>query len=349
MSNSRNKKKGSAEPDDGSTAFKGAGSHIQHSIEELIAILVATAVKIADANEGREELSKLMNSAFMAKFARPMKHLERKLSDLEVEYAYTLKSLQEAREILTVTPENLPASKVNHGRDENEHEETEFAFWQMRHKFEAILILGFLPIALGSSAYTAWANLVGTGLPVFIENPVLPISMALLAPMASFSFKTIWHNLQTDWARRIFTRSLNWTAVILILVWSVLFADQFHGLGSGPVAGGLFDQPSFWDKIKETGFTAVTLLTEMCIGTVLAHRLDKIASRYSPDYSVQNPDWVSLQHRIMELQRVAEFQREAIQNLVGEQASYPHSLDLQVSMALLSYNARRSKVEEEIL
>lgn len=339
---------GHDDPPDDATPFKGAWSHIQHSIQELTPKLVATAARIADIVAGREQLKTLMSSGFGAKYRSAIVKLETLRAALEKELGFVEQRLEEARATDAVTPPYLPASKVNHGRNAEDHEETPFHDWQMRHRVEAGLLIIAVALALGSSAYTAWANLIGTNLPVFIDNPILPISMACLVPMASFACKTIWHALRSDGARQLFTRVLNTVAVILILIWSGLFADQFHGLGSGAIAG-LFDEQSAWESIRETAFTAATLLTEMVIGTVLAHRLDKIAAGYSPNYWVANPDKESIRAIIAELTAARDNLIEQIVEVNGDLASYPESLSLQVELALLSYDARRSRVEDDIL
>lgn len=330
-------------------SFKGAGSHIKHSIEELLPILLNTAAKISDVEQGREHLVNLTGSAFFSKFSGVIEDNAERLALLQSEYDTNKANLKSARETESITPEWLPASRVNHGRNIKDHEETKYRDWQLRHKAEAPLLLILLSIALAASTMTAHANLVGTGLEVFRQNPVLPWTMAGLAPMAGLAIKTMWSHLRHERTRALFTAVLNSVAAIFIIIWVLLFGDQFHGLSASIVSGGLFDEPSSWDQLKETAFVSVTLVTEILIGAVLAHRLDKILSNYAPNYWLRNPESESLQQRIKALTSEIQAQAESIAQLKGTLAEYQKSLDLQLDLARLAYDARRSQADTPTL
>lgn len=331
------------------TSFKSAASHIEHSIQEFVPKLIATAVKIADVQQGRDQLQNLTDSAFGSKFGGMMKRLERELADLEIEYASVSAALVEAIETDAMTPPKIATSKENQDRDHHERVEVKFVSWQARHRFETRVLFVGLAIALASSGYTAWANLVGTGLPVFLDNPVLPVSMAALAPMASLAVKTMWHSLKSEKANALFTKVLNFGTLGLIASWAVLFATEYSGLGSQSVTAGLFDEESSIDGAKSLGFTVSTLLTEIAIGTALGHRLDKIADIYSPGYEEDNPKKKVTKARVEELHTECGQLKARILDLKEDLTGYPESLNLQVQTALLAYDARRAHVEEETL
>lgn len=338
-----------ADTPSGGTPFKSAASHIQHSIGERIPVLIATAEKIADVQQGRDHLQSLITSAFGSAYGGKMQRIDRELADLEVEYASVSAALVEAIEADALTPPKIATSKENQNRDLHEREEIPFVNWQARHRLETRILFVGLGIALASSGYTAWANLVGTGLPVFLDNPFLPASMAALAPMASLAVKTMWHSLDTEKNKLLFTKILNFGTLGLITCWSLLFATEYSGLGSQPITAGLFDEQNSVDGAKSLGFTVSTLLTEIAIGTALGHRLDKIADIYSPRHEEDNPEKGVTTARVIELRVERDHLKARILDVTEERAGYPESLNLQLQTALLAYDARRSHVEEETL
>jgi len=158
---------------DNGDPFRGSGSHIRHLISELIPILLATALKILDVAEGRNRLVELIASAFKAKFGAAMRRLELQIEAARTETDIVAAAIHSIRDDLAATPQWLPASKINHGRSADEHVETPVSDWQLRHRFEALLMVLLLPLAATASLLTAKANLEGTGLEIFLSGPLV--------------------------------------------------------------------------------------------------------------------------------------------------------------------------------
>ena len=137
--------------------------------------------------------------------------------------------------------------------------------------------------------------------------------------------------------------------MISILAWLGLYAANFHGLSGGSATAGLFDDPTWWDSALETGFTIATLLTEILITSVLAHRLDKIAAFYAPNYWLENLEHVSLRERLERLDAEYERLMADLIDAEGELAAYSASLDAQIQIAVLAYDARRGDRNDPIL
>lgn len=333
---------------DGGEPFRGAGSRIKELITELKPILLTSALKIQDMDKGRQYLVDLVKTACKSQFGAAMRQLELTIETLKARIAETELERAHVRELLEATPQWVPSSKTNHGRSADEHVETGWRDWQARHKVESALILILLPFAVIASLLTAQANLEGTGLPIF-QDGFLVWAMASLAPLSGFAVKTMWSHLHREDFRTVFTLLLNFFAVLSILAWLGLYAANFHGLSSGSVTAGLFDDPTWWDNAKKTGFTIATLLTEILITSVLAHRLDKIAAFYAPNYWLENLECRSLREW---LDRVnAEHKRLTAQliDAEGELAAYSASLEAQIQIALLAYDARRGDRNDPIL
>lgn len=329
--------------------LRGAWSSIEHSIVQMIGVLMATATKIASIDEGRTRLIDLITAAFMAKFGPLM----RALQDAIARLAKQLELLEQERaalvQLLSETPQWVPASKANHGRNADDHVETAMRDWQRLHVWEAGLILLLIPFAAGASILTAQKNLMGTGLPVFIEAPHLAWSMAALAPLSGFAIKTMGSHINSNRLRGLFTLVLNALTVVFVLIWIGLYAVQFSGLTPGPVTDGALDDQTLFEAGLAKGFTMATLITEVLVMTVLAHRLSAIADFYSPNYWLENPEFVTLTKRLERLDAQIAATVEAFEAKQADLAGYQGSLDTQIHLAVLTYDARRAQRDDDIL
>lgn len=329
--------------------LRGAWSSVEHSIVQMIGVLLATAIKIANIDEGRTRLIDLITAAFMAKFGPQM----RALQDATVRLAKQLERLGRERaalaQLLLETLQWVPASKANHGRNEDEHVETKMRDWQRRHFWEAGLILFLIPFAAGASILTAQKNLMATGLPVFLDSPHLAWSMAALAPLSGFAVKTMIANIRSNRLRGLVTVLLYALTVVFVLLWVWLFAVHFSGLTPAPVTDGLFEEQTALDSGLATAFTMTTLITEVLVMTVLASRLSSIADFYSPNYWLENPEFVTLTKRLERLDAQIAETVEALEAKQADLAGYQGSLDTQIHLAVLIYDARRAQRDDDIL
>jgi hypothetical protein len=249
----------------------------------MIGVLMATAIKIANVEEGRTRLIDLITAAFMAKFGPAMRALQDAITRLAKQMEHLDQQRAAPAQLLLETPQWIPASKANHGRNQDEHVETKMRDWQRRHFWEAGLILFLIPFAAGASILTAQKNLMATGLPVFLDSPHLAWSMAALAPLSGFAVKTMIANIRNNRLRGLVTVLLYALTVVFVLLWVFLFAVHFSGLTPAPVTDGLFEEQTALNAGLATAFTMTTLVTEVLVMTVLASRLSAIADFYSPN------------------------------------------------------------------
>ncbi|MEL6502826.1 MAG: hypothetical protein AAFQ10_00090 [Pseudomonadota bacterium] len=329
-------------PKDGAP-FRTAASHMRYSIQEQIPELVNTACYVPDADEGAAHLNGLTEAAFMAKYGAAKTEMTVRAERAEQELSVATSDLEAARLTDRNTPEWVESGKANHDRSDAPKVEVPISDWQMRHKTEALIICVLLIVALTASFITAYGNLMGTGLPVFLETPLLAGVMAMMAPMAGISVKLFNSNFRTDKGHRKFTVALNSVAIAFVLVWVVLFSEQFHGLSTSVVAGGLFDDPTLWDEVKDTLFVAITLLCEISIGAVLANRLDRIATKYAPESWSRNPESATVQEHVRKLEKVVEERSEHFADISGQLSEFDNALKLDQGLAQLAYAAKRAR------
>lgn len=339
----------SGAPPDQTDPFRSAASHLKQSIDKRIPILVDTAVKNPNVEQGRRELIETVTAHFVGTFgslwatnAHRKRFLPEELKRVEYERDMVFEELLD-------TPDTLPTSAANQGAGDDGMIDTPFWKWAMPHQFEALFFGSLIMVAAGASMLTAHANLAGTGLIVFIENPLLPWSMSALAVLSAMAIKTMVSQVENETSRKAFAFWLNALAVLFIILWIWLFADQFHGLSTGPITGGLFDEPSWWDGAKETAFVAVTLATEILIAAVLAQRLGKIVTRYTPDRKIPSPKHQTLSERLDALDLKHRELNEEIGVVDGVLTSLQGSLNGDIHIATTSYDAKRAVEAEPIL
>lgn len=317
-------------------------SGILYSIEDLIPQFIDSVLHIEDRDEGRERLAQAMSASFMGKYGAKMVPLEARLEALNHEREVAREELFDFRGFFTETPQWTRSADVNQNRETGDRTEVPFRRWQRRHQIGASVSALLMMGAFIGSYMTALANLLGTGLPVMLETPVAYF-LSGLAPLSAIALKMFGGVFRTDKSHRRFTIIINSLAVVLVSTWAVLFAMIYHGLSPDSIAGGIFDEPTAWDKSKDTLFVGVTLATEVLLGAVLANRLDAISRIYAPDYWVRNPESETLEQAIKGLVKQIDKQTDQIAKLQGELSTYQNALELQTGIAMLALEARRAR------
>lgn len=323
--------------------LRTASKHIRYSIQDLVPELIAMVSNGTNAAQGEKLLEELMTSAFWSRYGSEMTALGVKNDFFTGEKTHTLTQLTKTRREEAQTEEWEVGKFTEDDDGEKRPAETKFSDWQSRDKFEAGVIFGLLPVAMGASAVTAQSNLTGTGLPVFTDNVLLPWTMAVLAPISGLAIKSIWHGITSRRWKKVFSNVLNAATFVSIGTWVWLFSDQYHGLSASNAVGGLFDEPTAFEDFKQTAFVGATLVTEVLITSVLAHRLDVIWERYAPHFRYRNLDSEILQEREERLLNRASHHIDKLADMQGEISAYEADLKLQVNLALIALRERSAR------
>ncbi|MEP2529924.1 MAG: hypothetical protein ABJH78_18180, partial [Lentilitoribacter sp.] len=189
------------------SGIKGPGFLRRKEIDEAIKTwrpeIMNAVLRIADAKEAAKRLEALTTSAYWAVLGADRAAAQVERDDIQVEINRVSAAKDQTWAQLQDCPEVLPAAAVRHGTDSAEgYSETPFWSYQLRHKLGVITLAPLLGVALTASWLSAHANLVGSQLDVFLQNPVLAWSMAAIAPMASVALKTMYAHLSSDRARK---------------------------------------------------------------------------------------------------------------------------------------------------
>ncbi|MEM1150134.1 MAG: hypothetical protein AAGI03_06205 [Pseudomonadota bacterium] len=253
------------------------------STESSVAIPIIKAAARLNEAEGLAAVGNAADQAFSVVHGA-------ELAGLDADIARDARRIEQAAaerdntaEELAATPEWVPGAVANAGHQGGaSRSEVPFAAWQFRHQFTALLCLlaGFT--VLGTSLLTVSATLRDSGLPIMIEQPLLPWLMAAIAPTGSIAIKAIAASFRDERTRKRMRSGIYAAAVLSFLIWLGLFALKFEGVS------GDFNPFAEPNPFVTWAFNALQILSEVLIGAALFAQVDGIAAVYAPDYHVQN-------------------------------------------------------------
>lgn len=139
----------------------------------------------------------------------------------------------------------------------------------------------------------AYANLIGSGAPVFIEKPFIAALLAAMVGSATVALKGIGLVLETARARKRYRQTIFAATALVLFAWTGVFAARFHGLSPGSLdldaalspAGGWLDGAFVW----------LQLAAEILAGASLWLAADALAARYARRRLVLCREWEELE------------------------------------------------------
>ncbi|TLP43451.1 hypothetical protein FDK21_18035 [Cohaesibacter sp. CAU 1516] len=333
----------------GNSTPMDVGTMLKSFILEQLTLYVTTALQIRDDDTAKSYLMKNVEAAFYAAYMGSLTWLKSKITRKEEQYQFAKTELSDVKAKLRETSEKTPSWRGNRDKDDADMVEAEFCEWQSRHKVEVFILGAATSMAVVASFITAYTNLIGSGVVVFLDNPLLPASMAALAPLCGFAIKSIHGFLRNGWQTRVYIFSLVSAMLVSVCLWILLYANSYHGLSSSVTGGGILDETSWWDQVRDTVFIIVSLSTEILIGAVFALRLTIIAGRYSPDYFHTNQDYVDLKKRESALEKRLPKLEDELDEFLAEQGKLEAELAGYINTALLMFEGRRGQPSPSIL
>lgn len=163
--------------------------------------------------------------------------------------------------------------------------------WQLKDQILLSLILTFLCISVFMSGSNVYAILMSSGNPVFLDDPWLAVCLSALAPTASMSVKFITNRMQFESTRQRFALCVYVLTAILIVSWTILFADNFSGITGEIDWNALLDSS---DESTEKYFLWTQLVAEMLVTSSLFLAGEDIWLKYHRDGRQDNPEFLAL-------------------------------------------------------
>lgn len=179
-----------------------------------------------------------------------------------------------------------------------------FKDWNDYDRFIASLCGITTIVLLGLGAVNVVVTILGSGIPIFIEQPYLAVMLGALVPAASMAIKSGYHLFEYDTSRRLYAQGMSVLSAALILIWIVLFTLSFEGASAeidwSTLANG--ETESSGHGVINRLRNIVQITGEIVIGASLFLIIDRKQASYSSSYSRKNPDWVMADDRVKELE-----------------------------------------------
>ena len=131
------------------------------------------------------------------------------------------------------------------------------------------------------------ANLLGTAMQIFIDDPSKVTWLSLLAPAAGMAIKNLPAMFGRDASRALCKRVIIAITGVSALAWVALFSASFDGL-SGHLPD--FSDFSLEGSSKGNWLTFTQLFTEIMISASLFLRFGDILSIYEPENKIDNSE-----------------------------------------------------------
>ena len=168
-----------------------------------------------------------------------------------------------------------------------------FSSWRLKDKIVAVSSLSAAVMVLGTGSANVYSNIMSSGNVIFLEQPSLALLLSILLPAGAVAIKFVVDYFESDRSRRLYILFMYGLTVLMLLLWTVLFALSFHGVSGGLDLDALGETDHF-----ATAFTGVQLLAEMLVGSTLFQVASDTHARYAPESYVRNPEYLEIQQAL---------------------------------------------------
>jgi len=329
------------EPMDG---FLSAYSALNKGMDELRPRLVNTAYQISEVQQSEDFLTSAVTNAYFALHGVLVGGNEAKLEFAEADLAEIDAILADLADKMRTTPRWLLSAPQTQNRGEDAPKAVPYKDWGLRHKIEYPILWVALPAMLGASYLSAKAALLASGLPSYIDNPVLTSAVALIPAFGAIMLKSLGSLFSGEQAKKRYAFLVYGLAAGMLGTWAVSFADAFSDLGGGPL--DLFGEEPAW---KSKLLVGAQLGFEFFAGTAIYLRIEQLSRVYAHDTWFANLEYLGFEETHTGHAVLREGQRDNVAERRGLKISHQSALDLQIDLALASLRAKRARGSEPTL
>lgn len=235
-----------------------------------------------DIKEATQIVAEQAEYEFDAAHGGEVEQLNRVLPNIDAEYKTSNVAVMALKKTLEQT-----APYVKSAADEDgQLQKTAFKDWGLKDKI-LLFVTGLALIgAMVMGTANIYANLLASGVTIFLTKPYLAVVIALLLPIASIAIKNITHYIHNPLFKRRYGLGIYAVTLVLLLVWGVLFAMNYTGVTGGFDPAALLDDSGSTD----TGAALVwaQLMLELLMGSALFLTIEEIAGHYAPESFMPN-------------------------------------------------------------
>lgn len=220
-------------------------------------------------------------------------------------------------------------------------EKTSWADWLGKDKFLIIFTGSLLITSMFMGAANVFANLISSGVAVFIEKPMLAYLISALVPIASSAIKFATNFMQYDTSRRRYIQSLFFLTIIVILTWVVVFAFTYAGV-SGDIDWSQYDEENPTGSI----LVLTQLLAEVLVSSVLFLAVEDIYLRYAPpELIIDNPEYLDVKNARIAHQKVHNILRQERGEKHGQIIALEAARQVYINEQIADYVALRARFD----
>ena len=321
-----------------------SGTEGSNTLESKIARAIAPFVpKVANGkisqNDGERLVRQQAGHVYDAEEGEALSREAHEIVQQEQACEVIAKEQSDVTALRQNTPQWQRASSKHGTRDDEASDEVSFREWAMLDQGTFVTCLVLCATMLMAGAANIQGNLVASGLPLFTLNPWFAWLFAMLAPAAALAIHSFGEAFQTSRGRILFRMVIFSLTGITVLGWSWLFADLFHGTGGLDLS---FEESG----LKDTLFVWLQVTAEILVGSSLFLIAEHIASKYSPNWWVQNREYVELVDREKDLKAQLSQAYDHLNALRGKHAKRMAGREAVINRAYADYLERLKRFGE---
>ncbi|MEM7529674.1 MAG: hypothetical protein AAF416_18730 [Pseudomonadota bacterium] len=301
--------------------------------------LIAAAANMPDSEEGLDAVVNMAGHDFDAVFGAELDAAEREAAEIFARLAENGAELKTAREERQSAPEWVQGCAPMDVAKGEPSREVPVRDWSLKDKINASLYAFGIITVMFTSLLTAHGNLVGSGVPAFIENPLLPWVMAAIAPGASIAIKSMAGLFDTERTKLLFRKAVHLATGFCFFGWLAVFAGRYHGLSEG------FDPFASASASGDWAFVMLQIGTEVLVGAALFLALEAIANRYGTHVRYRNTAYEAALERETRLEAAREALLARLAAATGTVTRLTAERARAIDAACLAFHTRRRRFD----
>lgn len=214
-----------------------------------------------------------------------------------------------------------------------------FRQWPLKDRalFIVAILLSVTVVSMGAA--NVYANLVGSGLPVFVDTPALALLLTAIVPSSAFVLHSAYRFLQNERSRTIYARMMFGTTAVLILAWTLSFADQFANV-SNSIS---FDLEG--NSHGGSLFVWLQLASEISLGSALGLIADDIATKHTPGRYQRTAEYQEVESALKTQEAAHNRLRNQYVTVARKIRETESARDAAANLAVAEFSARKARFE----
>lgn len=214
-----------------------------------------------------------------------------------------------------------------------------FPHWRPKDKSTLVLSLFTAVVVLIMGAANVYANIMGSGNGIFIDEPYLAVLFSALLPAGSLALKYITDAIESVQVRSLYTKTLHVLTVLVLLAWTVLFALNFPGTAAH---FSLDDLQS--SNALSIALTWNQVVADLLVGGVLFQVAANVYAKYTPSKDI--PDYIETESAIKEEEALNKRLREERNEKRGIKVALEASLQAFVNDMVALYRNMKKQLDD---